>query len=187
MSCRGKIMVEMAIELLSEKNEVPVENKCVEDKSANELPLDNELVVDNEPSTNATSFDQSLEECWNTAGPSQSRNTIARCSQSSRNSSSSSSTCSTCSGSSSSEDCDDIINDETYVPRDNSDSDKENSNVQIHDTETTTVPQDISILTSPHKTSIKRKKNIEKWKRNLLKNYRNSGKAYESHTENKKM
>ncbi|RLU16085.1 hypothetical protein DMN91_011843 [Ooceraea biroi] len=135
MSCRGKIMVKMATELLSEKNEVPVENKCVEDKSADELPLDNELVVDNEPSTNATSFDQALEECWNTADPSQSRNIIARCSQSSRNSSSSSSTCSTCSRSSSSEDCDDII---TYVPRDNSDSDKENSNVQIHDTETTT-------------------------------------------------
>lgn len=47
--------------------------------------------------------------------------------------------------------------------------------------------QDVSILTSPLKKGIKRKREEGTWKRNLLKAFRNSGKAYNMHTKSKKI
>lgn len=50
-----------------------------------------------------------------------------------------------------------------------------------------TSTQEIPILVSPTKNVKKRKRNTENWKRNIIKKLRNTGKAYETHTLNKKI
>ncbi|CAH1105259.1 unnamed protein product [Psylliodes chrysocephalus] len=103
---------------------------------------------------------------------------------------------------SSSEDCDDLINDTAYLPKNNEESDSEKENVADNTQKNTagagshtdnstphlnnpsTSAQNIQISVSPAKKGLKRKNNKEMWKRNILKKSRNSGKAYETHTKN---
>lgn len=125
-------------------------------------------------------------------------------------SSSSSSSTSSSGDSSSSEDCDDILYDKTYTPQDDSESDEDNINNLIPETdapnqvatvtsesnsihaEEATPPlnatgNSVNILITPEKKSLKRKSNENCWKRNILKKARNTGKAYETHTSSKKI
>ncbi|XP_073969707.1 uncharacterized protein [Rhodnius prolixus] len=46
-------------------------------------------------------------------------------------------------------------------------------------------PMDVPILVSPVKKGVKRKRNVDQWKRNVLKKARNSGEAYQTHSQSK--
>lgn len=127
-------------------------------------------------------------------------------------SSSSSYTSSSSDSSSSSDDTtsdvfDDSLDDVTYEPKsdeevDSSSSSEDNSRTRMQEKTNSMLlhgqlnsslesnnskqsTQDVSIVVSPVKKGVKRKRNVDQWKRNILKKSRNSGQAYETHSKNK--
>lgn len=103
-------------------------------------------------------------------------------------SSSSSSGSNSSSSESSSEDGDDSTADITYMPEEYSASDSD-FNAQDKDpaVDTSLTGKDNAILSSPIKRGVKRKRNVGKWRRNILKHARNSGKEYEMRRKDKKV
>ncbi|KAJ8877512.1 hypothetical protein PR048_021967 [Dryococelus australis] len=94
-----------------------------------------------------------------------------------------------------SEDCDVDVKDKTYVPQNNSGNDSDERIISASSSVNVTELSNHRISLSPSKgvsislikRGIKRKRDTEKWKRNVQKKVRNSGKAYEMHTSSKEI